>query len=68
MKETILAKEIRLLGYTQQEFAIKNEIAINSVSSWITGNRKISGKMVRILKKAGITTDAIAEPTKEVEV
>ena len=66
MNENILAKEVRLLGYTQEELAKELGIATNSFSSWISGKRKISGKMVRLLREKGITQKAIANPTIEV--
>ena len=66
MKENILAKEVRLLGYTQEELADELGIATNSFSPWISGKRKISGKMVRLLRGKGISQKAIENPTQEV--
>ena len=66
MKENILAKEVRLLGFTQEGLAEKLGISPNSFSTWITGKRKISGKMISILRDAGISQDARENPTKEV--
>ena len=68
MKENILARDIRLLGYTQEQLAKKMGISVNSFSIWITGRRLISGKMVRRLLKEGISKEALSNPTKEIEV
>ena len=66
MKENILAREVRLLGYTQEGLAKELGISPTSFTLWITGKRLISGKMVKLLLGKGISKEAIADPTKEV--
>lgn len=64
-KETILQKEIRLKGYSLQEFAEKIGTYPYVLSKWCNGERRITAPMVRALKKEGISKKSIANPTQE---
>lgn len=68
MKENILKFEIRTkLSQNISEFCKEHGISRATVSGWINERGVISSKHVRLLKKIGISQDAIEKPFAIVE-
>jgi len=64
--ETQLSKELRLLGMTREEVALKLDITKATLSNWCRGIYPISAVGVRILGEIGVTKKALKDPSKEI--
>jgi transcriptional regulator with XRE-family HTH domain len=62
-KDSILAHEIRMLGYTQRSLAEKLQVSYNTVCNWTKGLHNISPKYILELRELGVPDKALRNPS-----
>jgi DNA-binding transcriptional regulator YiaG len=68
MKENLLKREIRLKGMSVKEFADKIGVSEGTLANWNQGHKAPQGRHIALMRKEGISEEALAHPHKMVEV
>ena len=63
-----LAKEIKLLGLSPEEFGKEIGVSRQSVYNWLKGKVNPKAKHIKRMRELEISEEAALNPSKEVEV